>query len=309
MIKAFKIINYLGEELYLDIRKPEDTGFLITSVTGLNDPQIEIASQNYTTYDGSDVGNLHVTQRNIVMNIVFYEDNTEKISIEDLRWKLQSYFPPKTELSFYAINDHGSFSIKGYVETCDVNIFTKQEGAQISILCPDPNFILENANNTTVIGTIEPIFHFPVSIESFELIDKSLEFGFIKKYPSTSVIYKGSSVTGIIIKIEIKTNVISNLRINNVTRGEYIVIDYAKLNELVGGNFQKYDEITIDTRKGKKSVTLLRNAVSYNILNACLPVKKWPQLQTGENVFTYSASNDIDCVDISINFDTRFLGI
>lgn len=363
MIQSFQITNYLGEELYLDIRKPEDTGFLITSVTGLNYPETEFAQQNYSNYDGAHFGNSHVSVRNIVMNILFYQWNKENLSIEDLRWKLQRYFLPKSDLTFFATNEHGTFRINGYVETCEINIFTKREMAEISILCPDPYFIKESTDNNVRIGLVEEMFHFPVSIEGTKPIDtsnysivrngfggydfvsrtgyeeivnagtkhvkingtpydnkyngmkivathnnKSLEFGRIKKYPSTIIDYPGSAITGLTLHIETKGKV-EGLRINNNTRGEFIAIDDAKLFNIVGTRIQEKDQILINTTKGEKHAVLIRDAKSYNILNACLPVKKWPQLQTGINEFTYSTTTDIVNVDIRASYNIKMLGI
>lgn len=356
MIQSFTIVNYLDEILYLDIRRPEDTGFLVNSVTGLNYPKTDISSQTYSTYDGSHFGGFHVDQRNIVMNIIFYEDNKEKLSIEDLRWKLMRYFLPKTELKFYATNEHGTFLIKGYIESCEINIFTKQEGAQISILCPDPHFILstfnidststKNDNISSIsydeenkaiifrsnliseiekpiiisknnsIANVKPLFHFPLSIEANKFVSentpdrfRTLEFGSIKSYPKTVIEYKGTAETGFVITITVKSYSVNGLRINNVTRNEYVAIDDSKLKDLVsGGGLQRHDIVIIDTKKGSKSAKLIRNGVTYNILNACLPVKKWPRLQTGDNIFTYSADN-INNVDISLDFETLFFGI
>lgn len=355
MIQSFKIVNYLGESLFLDIRRPEDTGLLVASVTGLNYPKTDIAAQNYATYDGAKFGNLHIGTRNIVMSIIFYENNKERLDVESLRWRLQRYFLPKTELTFYATNEHGTFWIKGIVESNEINIFSKQEASQISILCADPYFNKDENDRVITIGVVDPLFEFPFSIEmngsdvlppytktvnaaggytieapdvyyevtlNSETLDLGfhakairglntgkIEFGKIKNYPRTIIDYDGSAVTGLTINIEAK-GPIRNLRINNVTRNEYIVIDDSKLYQILGSTYiQKYDQIIIDTRKGQKSAKLIRDAKTYNILNACLPVSKWVQLQTGPNEFTYSTSNEIENVDMNVTFPVRYLAI
>lgn len=354
MIQSFKIVNYLGESLFLDIRKPEDTGFLVASVTGLNYPKIGIASQSYANYDGDHFGNLHVDKRNIVMNLIFYQDNTDKLDIESLRWKLYRYFLPKKELTFYATNEHGTFWIKGELESNEINIFSKQEAAQISMLFADPYFTKDEPERVINVSTVDPKFHFAFSIEmnkdeSLKPYEKTantaggydiyaaevyyektlnsktkdlgyhvkairnlnsgqLEFGHIKDYPRTIIDYDGSAVTGVTINIEAKGPV-TGLRINNTTRGEYIIIDDTKLRTIVSNGIQKYDQIIIDTRQGQKSASLIRDGKTYNILKACLPVSKWIQLQTGQNIFTYSSTSDIDQVELNISFPVRYLGI
>lgn len=165
MIHSVKIVNNIGESIYLDIKKPEETGFLVSGITGLNPPKADISQSNVNFFDGTVVGNVRVGPRNIVMVIVFYEDNNEKLTIEDLRYKCYRYFPVKGNITFYVTNDNGTYKIKGTVEANEVTIFTKQEGAQISILCPDPYFSKESSDVDTIVSTIVPNFHFPCSFE------------------------------------------------------------------------------------------------------------------------------------------------
>ena len=49
------------------------------------------------------------------------------------------------------------------------------------------------------------------------------------------------------------------------------------------------DTITIDTRKANKRITLLRDGVYYNILNALDRNSSWFTLSHGDNVFSYEA--------------------
>ena len=165
MIKSFTIVNHLGESTFIDIRRPEDTGFLISSVTGLTPPKANIASEPYAAYDGMVVGNTRVESRNIVLTIIFYESNTEKLSIEELRHKCYRCFPLKKVITFYVENDSGIYWATGYVESNEINIFSKNESAQISIVCPDPYFIKGKNKNTAYISNIVPVFHFPFSSE------------------------------------------------------------------------------------------------------------------------------------------------
>lgn len=165
MIKSFKIVNNLGESLELDIRKPEVSGFLVVSVTGLTYPNAEISSSEIALFDGAILGNRRVGQRNIVMTLTFYRENAAKMSIEELRHKCYRYFPIKQQITFYVTNDSGTYRITGYIEANETNIFTKEEGAQISILCPDPYFVKQNNDIDDLVSKIIPNFSFPCSFE------------------------------------------------------------------------------------------------------------------------------------------------
>ena len=415
MIRAIEIENYIGESLYMELRKPGDTGFLVTSVTGLDYPKINFSEQTYSNYDGSYYGSQRVEARNIVLNVTFWEDNVEKLDVESLRWKWQRFLVPKMELKFHVHNEHGDFWIKGFIESNEINIFTSKEAAQVSILCPDPYFVSGDEEKMITVGFFDPAFEFPFSSEMRELSDEniiriekgapypglsldaddyynieyqdngcgklppryqsvgqlatfvsgtekivykrtlnnaggytfeadlpedyaggddvtfrntyvqqyeneaggytvkaeyatnSIEFGHIKFYPSTTIDYEGSAISGLQIIIEAKAGV-NGLRIDNATRKEKIIINDDILSKITG-YIRKYDQIIINTTRGEKSAVLIRDGVSYNILNACLPIKNWIQLQTGPNVISYSTKSDIDTVDIKIAYSDRYLGV
>lgn len=168
MIHSFRVINNVGESIDLDIRRPEDTGFLVTSVIGLTFPNADISVAEYAAFDGAIFGNNRIPQRNIVMQLIFYPENREKLSIEQIRKKCDRYFPIKQQIKFYVTNDSGTYWIIGYIESNDVNIFSNQEGANISILCDDPYFVRENSDSSFIISKIDANFSFPCSFE-FEI--------------------------------------------------------------------------------------------------------------------------------------------
>ena len=137
----------------------------------------------------------------------------------------------------------------------------------------------------------------------------TVEFGFVKDYPSTVITYNGDDETGVTIVIEAAYGGASGIRINNTTRGEYIIIDDEKISAIMGSGFSKYDVITINTTRGNKSATLMRDGTSKSILNAVDISSKWIQLQKGDNVFTSTASEGLENLIISVNFKQNVLGV
>lgn len=165
MIQSFTITNYIGESIFIDIRKPQDTGFLISSVTGLGPVKADISRSETGIFDGSIISNSRLESRNIVFNIVFFEDNADHLDIEDIRHKSYKYFPPKKEVKIVTTNEHGDYEISGIVETNDVPIFTKTEGTQVSIICEDPYFT-KGEETSKYVSRVVPNFEFPVSFEA-----------------------------------------------------------------------------------------------------------------------------------------------
>ena len=134
------------------------------------------------------------------------------------------------------------------------------------------------------------------------------EFGLIKSYPSTVIDYEGSGLLGITIRIEAKGPA-SGLRINNVSRGEFLIIDSSRLKAIAGRDISLGDVIIIKTGKGEKSVTLSRDGTSYNILHAIDTSSKWIYLQHGPNEFTVTAEQNLDNLFIQVNYQQKVLGI
>ena len=137
----------------------------------------------------------------------------------------------------------------------------------------------------------------------------SLEFGLIKDYPETIIDYQGDGEIGVVIIFEARFGGASNIRINNVTRNEFIIIDDIKLKAITGNGVIKGDEIQIDTTRGQKTAKLIRDGETISILNAIDLSSKWIQLQKGPNRFTCTAKDDLDNLIVTVNFDNRFLGV
>jgi len=136
----------------------------------------------------------------------------------------------------------------------------------------------------------------------------TVEFGIVKDYPSTVIEYEGDYETGVKITIDAARGSASNIRINNVTRGEYIIIDDTKLAAVIDSGLQKYDVIEIDTTRGNKSARLIRDGVSKSVLSAIDISSKWIQIQKGSNSITATATG-LENLIISISYTTRVLGV
>lgn len=81
----------------------------------------------------------------------------------------------------------------------------------------------------------------------------------------------------------------SNITIYNTGTREVMRIDTDKLEKFTGSGIIAGDEIIICTVKGNKSITLLRNGKTTNILNCLDKNADWFQLAKGDNIFAYTA--------------------
>ena len=271
MIRAVTFTNYLGDSIRLDLARPEKSGFIIKSVTGLGPGKANINTTEIATNDGSLFNSSRMPSRNIVISLAYMW----KDSIEDVRQLSYKYFPIKKKLIMLIETDNRQAEIEGYVESNDPTIFSKDEGSDISIVCPNPFFY-----------GVEALFEFPFSNESLK--DPLLEMGEIKNETEQVVVYNGDAEIGVTITIH-AIGEASNITIYNTGTREVMLIDTDKLEKFTGSGIIAGDEIIICTVKGNKSITLLRNGKTTNILNCLDKNADWFQLAKGDNIFAYTA--------------------
>lgn len=304
MIKAITVTNYLGDSLVLNLARPEESGFVVKSVTGLGPGTANINTTEISTNDGGLYNSSRLSTRNIVITLGFLW----KDSIEDIRQKSYKYFPIKKKLTLLIETDNRQAEIEGYVETNDPNIFSKEEGADISIICPNPFFYSSGADgsNTTVFYGIDPMFEFPFSNES--LYDALLEMGSIQNQHEKVITYNGDAEIGVTITIH-AIGEASNITIYNTGTREIMKIDTDKLSALTGSGIIAGDDIVICTVKGNKSIKLLRSGKTTNILNCLDKNTDWFQLAKGDNIFAYTAQSGSSNLQFKIDNRVIYEGV
>lgn len=307
MIYSFAITNYLGDRVKLELGKPEVSGFLIKSVTGLGPVKANVNTTEVVTNDGSMFNSARLSQRNIVFQLAFV-DTVYGETIEDIRQKSYKYFPAKKSVEIVIETDNRYVKIKGYVESNEPDIFSSQEGTQISIICPDPYFYSagEDGNNVTGFYTIDPMFEFPFSNES--LTDPLLIFGEIQIKTEGVITYYGDSEIGVVIYIH-AIGPATNINIYNIETREVMMINTTKLEKLTGKGLVASDDIVINTTKGEKSITLIREGASYNILNCLDKNTDWFTLSKGDNIFAFTAETGVTNLQFRIENQVIYEGV
>lgn len=307
MIKSFTVTNYLGDSMKLDLGRPEKSGFLVKSVSGLGPSKANINTTEVSTNDGSLFNSARLNQRNIVFEFIFVETISRE-NIEDIRQKSYKYFPMKKNLDLLIETDNRIVKTTGYVESNEPNIFSSQEGTQISIICPDPFLYSagDDGNNITVFSGIESTFCFPFSNES--LTEPLLIMGEIQNKTENFVTYHGDAEVGITIRIHALGDV-SNVVIYNVGTRELMQINTAKLEALTGSGIVTSDDIIITTSKGNKSITLVRAGESFNLLNCLNKNTDWFSLAKGDNIFAFTAESGVTNLQFQIENKVIYEGV
>lgn len=287
MLKKVTITNYLGNSVEYKIEgaDPDDgSGLLITEIEGLGPTKADINMTELATADGGIFNSARVSTRNIVIKARFTYAN----SIEDARLSSYKFFPIKKPVTFRIETDNRIAETTGYVESNEPNIFSDESDMQVSIICESPYFLSvgEGGQQETTFAGIDYLFEFPFENES--LYEPLLEFGNIVNKKENTVYYDGDAETGCIIQIH-AVGEATNITIYNIKTREIMALSSAKLVTLTGAGISYGDDITIDTRSGHKSITLLRNGVTYNILNILDKDADWFTLAKGDNLFTFTA--------------------
>lgn len=307
MIYSIVVTNYLGDRIKLELGKPDVSGFLIKSITGLGPAKANVNTTEVSTNDGSLFNSARLSQRNIVLDMVFI-NTVYGESIEDLRQKSYKYFPLKKSVELTIETDNRYAKTTGYVESNEPNIFSSQEGTQISIICPDPYFYSagEDGNNVTNFYSIDPMFEFPFSNESLD--EPLLVFGEIQIKTEGVITYHGDSEIGVMIYIH-AIGPATNINIYNTETREVMRINTEKISLLTGKGIVASDDIVINTAKGEKSITLIREGVSYNILNCLDKNTDWFTLAKGDNIFAFTADSGVTNLQFRIENKVIYEGV
>lgn len=301
MIKSVTITNEQHESIKLELFNPWSSGFVVTNIEGLGPVTATINMKELATRDGAIFNSARVGQRNIVLSLLFLEDPT----IEDTRLKSYRFFPVKKEVTILIETDNRMCETTGRIESNEPTIFSDAEGCQVSILCPNPYFFLASRRHFEWLGW-KPLFEFPFSNES--LTDPLLEIGAIFETNDILIDYDGDCDIGLTFKIH-SYGYLLGFAIHSARTHESIRLDDEKIKALTGSYIQPGDDIEIVTTVGKKNATLYRVGKAYNIMNALVRPLKWLQVTKGQNVFTFTAEEDLTKTQVICESDTLYGGV
>jgi len=275
--------NAKGEQLHLT----DNDNYDVVEVTGTNPPVAAINTTNVTGMDGSRFNSSRIGQRNIVITLNI------KPPIEANRLELYKYFQVKRYIKVYYKNDHRDVYIEGYVESFENNPWTQLQKPQISIICPDPFW--KSINDTIInFSSTIALFEFPFSIPS-----EGIPFSEIQRM-TTAQIDVGDVETGAIIEFHATTDQILAPKLYNLTTNEFFGINI---------DMEAGDTIIVNTERGKKSVILIQDGVSTNILSDRKKGSTWLTFQPGINELSYDAYVGTENLRVKVTVTPKFEGV
>lgn len=303
MIESLTVTNYRGESLELNLKNPYETGYAVLYIDGLGPGKADINITNLSVGDGGLFNTARLSSRNISIGLSYLWG---KESIEDMRHKAYRYFPIKRKVKLTIKTETRTAEIEGYVESHEPNIFSSSQGSIISIVCPNPYFKSTKESEWIYSGHYA-LFEFPFSNESLQ--EDLIEMGQIYYRNEYSFEYEGDAEVGMRIEIHALSQAIINPKIINLDTGEYIQINTrAFTNHDLGMTIQVGDDLVISTIQRNKYVRLLRNGVTYNILNCLFENPSWLTLRKGENRFAF-VNVEPGAAEFKITADTLYEGM
>lgn len=158
----------------------------------------------------------------------------------------------------------------------------------------DPYIYARNKKNVDL-ATWIPLFEFALEIPEGE----GIEMG--QRSPSliANVVNDGQDDTGMLIKFK-ATAALKNPSLINVNTYEEFKIN---IDMLPG------DVIEVSTYRGNKYAKLTRNNITTSVFGKIDYLSTFLQLRTGDNLFRYDAAQGLDNMEISMQFNEKFLGV
>ena len=302
MIKSVKVINHKGEELLMNLKRPEN--FAITDITGIDPVKATINTTELSLADGSVFNSAKKQQRNIVFQFRILPWST----VEQSRHVLYKFFPIKKLVTLIFYTDTRNVKTTGYVESNEIKMFANDrkdgETAQVSIICPRSDFYSEY-DEIANFNSYDSAFSFPFSNPT---TGPELVLGNIRQDNYITVYYEGEANVGMTFYMR-ATNVVSNIQILDLTRQTSILLDSSIIAQITGSDISANDEIVLCTERGQKSIYLIRAGQTYNILPALGINTTWFELEPGENTYLLRADVGATNIKCDIYYHTVYEGI
>jgi Phage tail protein len=275
-----------------------DDPYILSAIDGLGDVAARNTTQKSSNQDGTTLVDSSLEERFITLKISMFATTLTQLSIE--RQKISSVFNPKLgEGLFQYIYGDEIKIINAASEHVPIfpsgkdNRLGNYQLVAITLCCPNPYF-RNVADKKTEIAYWEPLFSFPLEIES-----DGIEMGVRSPSLIVNVLNDGHVDTGMIIQFKALGTVVKPSLVN-VNTGEYFKIN----RTLTAG-----EVITVNTNRGKKRIESDINGVKTNIFNKIVLGSKFLQLDIGDNLFRYDAEEYLEALEVNIYHSPQFVGV
>ena len=252
--------------------------YQLVVVDGIELPEIDMATYDIASIDGTKVSNIKMPDREITATLYI------RGNVETNRRAIHQLCRVRSVMRLHFVTYGGAKYIDGYVKSIDSNRFDNLVEMDITFTCPDPYFKAEQGVIVDMSRTYGAFF-FPFGMNRVMGVQDLLRTATINSVSENE--------TGIIIRVTFLASA-SNLRITNADTGEYLTINYS---------FSNGDILEINTIDGQKEVTLQHNDDIRSIIAYVADGSTFFQLRSGDNRFNYVINNNPQNVNAEMEFD------
>lgn len=301
MIRSIASTNSRGQTLRIKLEDTQLYGFVLISASGLGAPDAVVNTiEGYS--DGVRVTHAKTKERYIELSIGIVGSGDFE---ESARRQLYDFFPIAKEIKLEVETDTRTMDVDTWVESFEFKMFAQVEHAVISLKCPK-SYLEEDQIDEGVIQGTTPLFQFPYSNES---LDTPLTIlGEIQDQRLIPVDYPGQIATGLKFTLT-ATGDVHGFNIFNNTANQSLHIDTLVIQQMTGTILSSGDTLIIDTRIGEKSVTLIRDGISINVLNALDPSVVWITLESGVNELLFTADSGFENIVGTMEYSILHQGV
>ena len=294
MISEISSTTESGERLTINLSDPYSSGIAVKEITGLGPVKADISMDRYALIDGAFLKGIRVGTRNVVLTLIPWGED-----IQQLRRKLYRYFGVSETISLEVITDWVSAKSDFIVESVEPNIFSERQEIQVSLIGLDPYWKASSSQIQKVVGFNDtvPLFEFPFYSEG----NHKLVFGDMTNSTGKDIRYLGDAPSGATITFDF-FGTVENLIISNTTHDETMSISKA-------GQFYAGEQLVVDTRQGKKTITHNAGGKSSFITGVLAPGSKWIQMHPGVNTIALQYAGGNEDMSVSITYESLYRGI
>lgn len=304
MINNIKLQNTVSRAI-LELDTIE-TPFYVLGVTDWNTVTGKHHTHKFFNQTGVSVSSTSIEERSIEIQGWIVAE--EEIAMASRKQTLNHFINPRQLISMeylqYRLNFLPTQSIRYTPAWEDNNEVVCR--FMITGMAPDPRWADSNETIVPAAATI-PTFHFPLIIapQPHDIPPEppypagGVVFGY--REPSLFITIRNESSVPVGMRILFKAyGTLLNPRLINVLNGEFFGLNI----EMHGG-----DTATVITELGQKSVRGTIDGTNQNLFPYRDIGSSWLQLEVGDNIFTYSADEGLDNLDIYIFYYNRYLEV
>lgn len=252
MLTQVDAIDIRGNTLQMLVAD-STSGISVENIDGLDPVTAVLSSQAVAQRDGVTVMNTRRDVRNITMELGLNPDYVTN-TVASLRSLLYKWFMTKAKVTLLFYYDGVPFATaNGYVEDCSSPMFVQDPVMNVSVVCPDPDFV---AYSPTVLALTS------VTGTAFTEID-----------------YPGTSDAGVLISMPV-TTLTSTMTIANFAPDQDSQVMNLSSASLAAGTTFK-----LDTVPGERAISQIVGGSVLSLLSYADKTYEWVTLREGANQF------------------------